>query len=163
MGWEARPCGGLLIVYVNLSYQSAPWHMGFDRDVMIGKFPIEGEAHFGFYSARYRLLLSFGRACRYRPVVATLLWPSVACTRWIGAPRSRACEACAWRSQCADTAAGRPARAAAAFTIRCTWEGSSAPPLAERIRAHRAWPPRGAVAASAISRLGAAPLAFQAS
>ena len=44
----------------------------------------------GPYSGRYRAELSFGRACRYRPVVATVAWPSVACTSETSAPRSSA-------------------------------------------------------------------------
>jgi hypothetical protein len=36
------------------------------------------------------LELSVGRACRYRPVVATEECPRVWLTRWIGAPLSRA-------------------------------------------------------------------------
>jgi translation initiation factor IF-2 len=48
-----------------------------------------------------------GRACRERPVVATRACPRVACTRWIGAPRSSAWVAWAWRSQCGDTPPGR--------------------------------------------------------
>jgi len=37
-------------------------------------------------------------------VVVIEAWPSVAWTKWIGAPRSRAWEAWAWRSQCGETA-----------------------------------------------------------
>src|SRR3954447_488993 len=38
---------------------------------------------------RYRAELSVGRASGERPVVATKACPSVACTRWMGARRSR--------------------------------------------------------------------------
>jgi hypothetical protein len=64
--------------------------------------------------------------------VATEACPSVACTRWMGAPRSRLCEAWACRSQCAETSPGSPALAAAAFTTRWTALGSSAPPFRDR-------------------------------
>jgi hypothetical protein len=49
-----------------------------------------------------------GRAYRQRPVVATEAWPRVARTRWIGAPRSRAWVAWAWRSQRGETPARSP-------------------------------------------------------
>ncbi len=42
------------------------------------------------YTPRNRALLSFGRAWVYRLVVVRLACPRVACTRWTGAPRSRA-------------------------------------------------------------------------
>ncbi len=48
---------------------------------------------------KYRDELLFGRAWVYLPVVCTLAWPKVAWTRLIGASRSRAWLACAWRSQ----------------------------------------------------------------
>ena len=66
-------------------------------------------------------------------MVATEACPSVAATRWIGAPRSRAWVAWAWRSQWGDTPARRPARLAAASTRRCAWRTRSprhAPALA---------------------------------
>ena len=44
----------------------------------------------GVHAAINRLLLSPGWQCKYLPVVATLAWPSVLCTRLIGAPRSSA-------------------------------------------------------------------------
>lgn len=76
--------------------------------------------------------LSSGLAWRYLPVVATEAWPKVACTRWIGAPRSRAWEAWACRSQWGKTGTSTPARTAAPWTIRCTWEGCRWPlPLRE--------------------------------
>src|SRR5437867_1010460 len=59
----------------------------------------------------HRALESPGRAWRYRVVVTTELWPSVACTRWIGAPWSRAWEAWACRSQCGLTPWVTPAEA----------------------------------------------------
>ena len=68
--------------------------------------------------ARYLELLSVGLACRYRPVVATLLCPNVACTRCTAAPRSSAWLAWAWRSQCGDTSLSTPTLLAAARTIR---------------------------------------------
>src|SRR4051812_39386237 len=51
------------------------------------------------HTPRYRAELPEGLACRGRPVVATEAWPSVACTRWMGAPRSRLWLAWAWHSQ----------------------------------------------------------------
>ncbi len=93
---------------------------------------VTGSGPISHHTPRKRAELSDGRACRYRPVVATEACPSVACTRWIGAPRSRLCEAWACRSQCAETSPGSPASAAAAFTARWTALGSSAPPFRER-------------------------------
>ncbi len=40
--------------------------------------------------------------------MATEACPSVACTRWIGAPRSSACVAWLWRSQCGETLPATP-------------------------------------------------------
>ena len=57
-------------------------------------------------------------------------WPSVAWTRWMGAPRSRAWEAWAWRSQCGETARSMPARSAARRTMRSTATVWRPPPFA---------------------------------
>src|SRR6478672_3326850 len=47
------------------------------------------------------------------------IWcPSVCCTRWTGAPRSRLWLPCACRNQWGEIASDSPARRAAAFTIR---------------------------------------------
>ncbi len=81
---------------------------------------------------KYRNELSFGRACLYLPVVCTLVWSRVACTRLIGAPRSRAWLACAWRSQWGEIPAGRLARCAAAFTMRKICAGRSGLPACMR-------------------------------
>jgi hypothetical protein len=62
-------------------------------------------------------------------VVATEACPRGACTRLIGACRSSACEAWAWRNQWALTAFGNPARAAARFTRRWIADSRSGPPL----------------------------------
>jgi len=64
--------------------------------------------------------------------VATLLWPRVAWTTWIGAPRSSAWLAWAWRNQRGDSAPERPARRAAASPIRNTCERWRWPPRWER-------------------------------
>ncbi len=50
---------------------------------VLGKVPQSDKAGvlFLLYTARYLLELSIGRACKYRPVVATEECPSVACTR----------------------------------------------------------------------------------
>ena len=84
------------------------------------------------YTARYRAELSPGRACVYADVVRRSACPSVVLTRWIGAPRSSAWLAWAWRSQWGDTAAAMPARLAAARTMRHTCVAVRAPPWRER-------------------------------
>ena len=48
-------------------------------------------------------------------MVAMLPWPSVDCTSGSEAPRSIACEPCAWRSQCGDMASLMPALAGRAL------------------------------------------------
>src|SRR5262249_48569056 len=82
----------------------------------------------------YRAELSVGRACRYRPVVATEEGARVAWARWVGAARSEAWVACAWRSQCGDTfpIASSSARSAARRTMRKTADGSRWRPRRER-------------------------------
>jgi len=55
-----------------------------------------------------------GLAWVYLLVVRRSAWPSVACTKWTGAPRSRAWLAWAWRSQWGLTSPAMPARFAAA-------------------------------------------------
>jgi hypothetical protein len=60
--------------------------------------------------------------------VAMLPCPSVAWTSGKLAPRSMACEPCARRSQCDDTASFMPAAFAARFTIALTARSVSLPP-----------------------------------
>jgi len=81
---------------------------------------------------RNRAELSDGRACEYTLVTRKSACPAVSRTSAGLAPRSRAWLQWAWRSQWGETALGRPARIAAAFTIRCTDMGSNAPPWRER-------------------------------
>jgi hypothetical protein len=86
----------------------------------------------GAQPTRNRAELSDGRACEYTLVTRKSACPAVSRTSAGLAPRSRAWLQWAWLSQWGETALGRPARIAAAFTIRCTDMGSSAPPWRER-------------------------------
>ena len=89
-------------------------------------------------------------------MVVMLAWPRVAWTRWIGAPRSRAWLAWAWRSQCGETARSMPARLAAWRTMRSTATVCRAAPClrdrktAVRHRRHR----RGRVSRSLATDSG---------
>ena len=59
-------------------------------------------------------------------MVAMLPWPSVDCTSGSEAPRSMACEPCAWRSQCGDTASLMPAFLTVRLTTPLTAHGQVA-------------------------------------
>lgn len=96
------------------------------RDSHGGPWDGDVPASFVAYMPRYRLLLSSGRACRYFPVVAMSAWPSVSRTSVIGAPRSSAWDAWAWRNHWGETS-GNPARAAAALTSRQPCEADRGP------------------------------------